>query len=85
MQVAPDRFSMGAGCIIGPAIVHSLLAHPEIKRLWAYSDVDNIAVVNMLHNMGCKCEGIMRNYEVHPNISNEPRDCMLWSVVKRPT
>jgi RimJ/RimL family protein N-acetyltransferase len=82
MQIAPDRHSMGAGCIVGPAIVHSLLSHPEIKRLWAYSDVDNVAVINMLHNMGCKCEGLMRKYEVHPNISPEPRDCLLWSVIR---
>lgn len=82
IQIVPDRHSMGAACVLGPAIAHNLLAHSEIWRLWAYSDVDNVPTINMLHNMGCKCEGLMRRYEVHPNISDEPRDCLLWSITR---
>lgn len=82
IMVAPDRYSMGAGRWIGPPFCYWLLAHAGIWRLWSYTDIDNVGVANMLIKGGARCEGLMRRYAIHPNISNEPRDCWLWSFVR---
>lgn len=83
LMIAADRFSMGAGAVLAPQFVHFLLAHEHVKRVWAYTDVDNKGVANLLKHMGARCEGVMFKYAVHPNISDEPRNCLLWSMTKR--
>ena len=82
LKIAPDRFAMGAGRVLAPQIIHWLLAHEECKRVWAYTDVDNRVVANLLRKIGAHCEGTLRKYAIHPNISDEPRDCHIWSVIK---
>jgi RimJ/RimL family protein N-acetyltransferase len=76
------RDGAGAGREFCPQLVHWLLAFPECYRVWAYTDIDNHGVANLLTKMGAKREGTARRYTVHPNISPEPRDCHIWSIVK---
>jgi RimJ/RimL family protein N-acetyltransferase len=83
LMIERSRFAMGAGAVLAPQFVHFLLAHEHIKRVWAYTDVDNKGVANLLRHMGARCEGVMFKYAVHPNISDEPRNCLLWSMTKR--
>jgi ribosomal-protein-alanine N-acetyltransferase len=82
LKIAPDRFSMGAGRTLAPQVIHWLLSHDGCKRVWAYTDVDNKGVANLLRKINVHCEGTMRKYAIHPNISSEPRDCHLWSMVR---
>ena len=82
LKIAPTRGSMGIGRMVSVNFVHWLLAHGQIKRVWAYTDIDNKGVANLLMKIGAKCEGLLRKYEVHPNISDEPRDCYIWSFIK---
>ena len=82
LKIAPDRYAMGVGRILAPHVVHWLLAHDNCRRVWAYTDVDNHGVANLLRKMGALCEGTLRKYAIHPNISDEPRDCHIWSIIK---
>ena len=82
LKIAPDRQSMGAGCIVAPELTRWVLSQEGIRRVWAYSDIDNKPVKNLLRNMGARCEGVAYKYSIHPNISPEPRDCYMWSIVR---
>lgn len=82
LSLKVHRDGAGAGRVFAPRLVLWLLAHEPIYRVWAYTDVDNTRVANLLVKMGAKCEGILRRYTVHPNISPEPRDCRVWSIIK---
>ena len=63
-------------------IVGWALAQPEIFRVWAMCDVDNSASARVLEKVGMKREGIMRRSQMHPGVSNEPRDSYCYAIVK---
>jgi ribosomal-protein-alanine N-acetyltransferase len=63
-------------------IVKWLLEHPSIYRVWAVCDVENKASARVLEKVGMQREGILRRYIMHPNISDEPRDCFCYALVK---
>lgn len=64
------------------AVVRWALAQRDIYRVWATCDVDNIASARVMERVGMQREGILRNWLVHPNISDKPRDCFCYSIVK---
>ena len=64
------------------AVVEWALAQPEIYRVWAVCDVDNLASARVLEKIGMQCEGLLRRYILHPNISEAPRDCWCYAKVK---
>lgn len=55
---------------------------PSIYRIWSIHDVDNPASGRVMTKLGLQYEGTMRRALIHPNISDMPRDCMLYSRVK---
>jgi RimJ/RimL family protein N-acetyltransferase len=61
------------------------LAQPEIYRVWATCDVDNVASARVLECVGMEREGRLRRWLVHPNLSDEPRDSFCYSIVKAQT
>ena len=64
------------------SVVEWALAQPEIYRVWATCDVDNVASARVLERAGMGREGVLRRWLVHPNLSDEPRDCLCYSIVK---
>jgi RimJ/RimL family protein N-acetyltransferase len=44
--------------------------------------VDNVASARLLESVGMQREGILRRWIFHPNISDSPRDCLCYAVVK---
>ncbi len=58
------------------------LTQPSILRVWAVCDVENAASVRVLKKAGFQQEGILRRWLIHPDISDEPRDCYCYAVVK---
>jgi ribosomal-protein-alanine N-acetyltransferase len=58
------------------------MAQPSIYRVWAVCDVDNIASARVMEKAGMQCEGILHRYIIHPSMSEEPRDCYLYAIVK---
>ena len=63
-------------------VVDWALSQPEIYRVWAVCDVENVASARVLEKAGMKREGILRRYIIHPNLSDEPRDCYCYAAVK---
>jgi RimJ/RimL family protein N-acetyltransferase len=63
-------------------LVKWALAQPEIYRIWAVCDVENVASARLLESVGMQLEGTLRRWLVHPNVSDLPRDCLCYAIVK---
>lgn len=74
----------GKGCAseVMTWLVDHALSHPAIFRVEAFCDVDNPASARVMEKAGMTCEGILRRYFRHPNISDDPRDCVIYSKVR---
>ena len=64
------------------SIVDWAIAQPEIYRVWALCDVDNLSSARVLEKLGLQKEGVLRRWLSHMNVSSEPRDCNCYSRVK---
>ncbi len=64
------------------SIIKWALDQKSIYRVWELCDVKNIASARVMEKSGMQKEGILRRFILHPNISNEPRDCFCYSIVK---
>jgi RimJ/RimL family protein N-acetyltransferase len=64
------------------AIIAWAFQQPTIYRLYATTDVENIASRRVLEKVGMQCEGILRRYILHPNISDIPRDSYIYAITK---
>ena len=91
----PAGFRVGIGYVLGRAywgrglmteaartLVELTLAQPEVFRVWAVCDVDNLASARVLEKAGLVREGVLRRWSLHPNISAEPRDSLCYAKVK---
>jgi RimJ/RimL family protein N-acetyltransferase len=61
------------------AVVELALAQPGVYRVAANCDVENLASALVLEKAGMVREGVLRRYSVHPNLSEEPRDVLLYA------
>jgi RimJ/RimL family protein N-acetyltransferase len=64
------------------AIIDWAFQQPSIYRVYATTDVENIASHRVLEKVGMQCEGILRKYIIHPNISDVPRDSYMYAITK---
>jgi RimJ/RimL family protein N-acetyltransferase len=64
-------------------LVKWALAQPEIYRIWAVCDVENVASARLLESVGMQLEGTLRRWLVHPNVGDLPRDCLCYAIVKQ--
>jgi [ribosomal protein S5]-alanine N-acetyltransferase len=95
IAIHPDEFKPSIGYVLARpfwgkgymteaarAVVDWLLRQPDIYRVFATCDVDNPASAKVMEKAGMKYEGLLRRYMIHPNISDEPRDCLIYARVK---
>ena len=64
------------------ALADWCLAQPAIFRVSAFCDVENLASARVMQKAGMQFEGLLRRYNVHPNVSAEPRDVLIFAKVK---
>ena len=64
------------------AIVEITFELPAIYRIEATCDLQNKASARALEKSGFLREGLLRRYTIHPNISPEPRDSLLYALTK---
>lgn len=64
------------------AVVEELFASPEVVRVWAVADFENVASMRVLENAGMQREGLLRRWSVHPAISPVARDCWCFARVR---
>ena len=55
---------------------------PSVFRIGAVCDVENIGSARVLEKSGFIREGLLRRWLLHPNISDEPRDCYSYARVR---
>ncbi|HLO28136.1 MAG TPA: GNAT family N-acetyltransferase, partial [Anaerolineales bacterium] len=64
------------------ALIEWAFQQPSIYRVYATTDVENVASRRVLEKVGMQCEGILRKYILHPNISAVPRDSYMYAITK---
>src|SRR5512146_1511584 len=62
------------------AIIDWAFQQPSIYRVYATTDVENCASQRVLEKAGMQCEGVLRKYIIHPNISDVPRDSYMYEI-----
>lgn len=95
IEVRPNRHRANFGYVLArsywgngfmpeaiAAIVKITLGPPTIYRIEATCDVENKASARALEKSGFFREGLLRRYIIHPNISPEPRDSLLYALTK---
>jgi RimJ/RimL family protein N-acetyltransferase len=55
---------------------------PEVFRVWAVCDTENVASARLMERVGMQREGVLRRWSVHPNVSPDPRDSFCYSITK---
>lgn len=78
------RRAWGRGCAseILSCLVRHALAHPAIFRTEAFCDARHAASARVMERAGMQREGLLRRYFLHPNLSPEPSDCLLYARVR---
>lgn len=64
------------------ALMDYAFKNPRTYRVWAVCDVENVASARVMEKAGMSFEGILRRYQIHPNISPEPRDSRCYARVR---
>ncbi|MBW8905275.1 MAG: GNAT family N-acetyltransferase [Betaproteobacteria bacterium] len=95
IEIRPDGHRAGVGYVLAraywgngfmpeaiAALVKITLRPPTIYRMEATCDVENKASMRALEKSGFSQEGLLRRYIIHPNISPEPRDSVLYALTK---
>lgn len=57
-------------------------AEPRVRRAWAYCAAENPSSARVMEKAGLEREGVLRRWQVFPNLGPEPRDCVFYSKVK---
>jgi RimJ/RimL family protein N-acetyltransferase len=77
-----DWKARGAGIQFAEPFAAWVMTHPTIWRLWSYVHVDNLLGQRATLRTGAKLEGRLRRFEYFPNISDEPQDVYVYSIVR---
>jgi RimJ/RimL family protein N-acetyltransferase len=63
-------------------IIDWVFQQPSMYRVYATTDIENVASRRVLEKVGMQCEGVLRKYILHPNISDIPRDSYIYAITK---
>lgn len=80
--MARDRWGRGHASRALSALVAIALGQPRIFRAWACCDADNHASARVMEKAGMSYEGRLRRRLMAPNLSDEPRDCLVYAKVR---
>jgi RimJ/RimL family protein N-acetyltransferase len=64
------------------AVTNWLLQQPDVYRVFATCDVENPASARVMEKVGMVREGILRRDAIRQNINSEPRDSLIYAIVK---
>ena len=65
------------------AVAGWAFSEPSVFRVWAVCDVENRASARVLEKTGFQCEGVLRQWSLHPNVSVIPRDCYSYAQTRQ--
>ena len=75
-------WGQGYGTEAARAVVTWAIAQPEIDRVWATCDTENLASVRVLEKCGLSFERRLPRYAVRPNISPMPREALMYARLR---
>ncbi len=81
--LARDYWRQGLATEAAAAVVAVAVDLPGVHRVWAYCDVDNAASARVMEKAGMVFEGKLRRWAVHPNVSELPRDVLVYVAPER--
>ena len=58
------------------------LRQDGIWRVGDVCDIDNVASARVMEKAGLLREGVLRRWGLHPNLGDEPRDCISYARVR---
>ncbi len=67
------------------AVTEWFLEQPEVFRIWAVCDFENVASARVLERAGFEFEGRLARWLIHPNASPEPRDALCFAMCRSPS
>jgi len=82
LTIASNGIRRGFGREFSVPFVQWIFTHPQIWRVWAYCHRLNFPVQRVMKRMGATQEGLLRRFEVFPNISDEPQDVYVYSITR---
>lgn len=80
--LARPLWGQGIATAVAQAVIEWALSLPVVVRVWATCDAENQASMRVLEKAGMLREGRLRRWAVRPNISAEPRDAFIYSIVR---
>jgi len=80
--LARTFWGAGYGTEAAHLVVAWAIAQPNIFRVWAVCDVENLQSARVLEKAGMKREGTLKRWLYHPNFDKKPRDCYVYAIVK---
>jgi ribosomal-protein-alanine N-acetyltransferase len=80
--VARAHWGKGLATQAAALLLTWLKAQPEILRVWATVDVENVRSIAVLVRSGLQREGVLRMAKYRPNIGGPPRDTAVFSLCK---
>jgi ribosomal-protein-alanine N-acetyltransferase len=63
-------------------IVSWALRQDGVFRVDSVCDVENVGSMRVMEKSGLMREGLLRRWLIHPNVSDEPRDCFCYASVR---
>jgi len=69
----------GLGTDAASAVVAWLETQPEITRIWASVDVENVRSRRLLERLGLQLERVLPKATLRPNIGGPPRDTAVYA------
>lgn len=82
---AKPYWGQGFAAEVGALVVDWLRAQPEIFRIWATADAENVRSHKLLERLDLQREGVLRMATYRPNIGGNPRDTAIYAWCKRDT
>ena len=63
-------------------VVDWAIAQPDVHRVWAVADLENVASQRVLEKAGMVREGVLRRWMLVPSQGKVPRDVWCFARVK---
>ena len=63
-------------------VVEAAFEDERIARVQALCDEENAQSARVMQKVGMRLEGKLRSYGYHPQRSSEPRDCLMYAIVR---
>jgi RimJ/RimL family protein N-acetyltransferase len=80
--IAHPYWSKGYATEALRTIVQWALRQPQIFRVWGCCDIENNASARVMEKCGLEKEGVLKKWGIHPQVSDTPRDCLCYSIVR---